>query len=114
MSDIIDDIDNLARDERDLRCEPNGSRWLKTYELLCAELVKHWPALSARLREAERKGRALDLLNAETVWVSRWRTPKDGLCWSASTWMDGMVEERFSNDLLTAIEAAIAAKETEQ
>lgn len=71
-------------------------------------------ALSARLREAERKGRALDLLNAETVWVSRWRTPKDGLCWSASTWMDGMVEERFSNDLLTAIEAAIAAKETEQ
>ena len=55
MSDIIDDIDNLARDERDLRCEPNGSRWLKTYELLCAELVKHWPALSARLREAERQ-----------------------------------------------------------
>lgn len=53
MADIIDTIDNLARDERDLRCEPNSPRWFKADQLLCTELKKHWPAISARLRALE-------------------------------------------------------------
>lgn len=112
MSDIIDDIDNLARDERDLRCEPNGSRWLKTYELLCAELVKHWPALSARLREAERSMAALAAVNTGLVGIGRNGTNYRQWCAWRQTHGGTDGPTAISEDLLTAIESALAAKET--
>lgn len=108
MSDIIDTIDNLARDERDLRCEPNSARWFKTDQLLCTELKKHWPAISARLREAERKAKAFDVI--EQAWLEN----------RFDITIGGRRDDEFIDidasgyNLLTAIEAAIAAKETEQ
>ncbi len=98
-----------------MNCPHKGGTW-------CLKCVgEEWDrreaerdALNARIAELERKAKAFDLLNDETVWASRWRTLKDGPCWNVSTWRDGMVEERFHNNLLTAIEAALAAKEGKQ
>ena len=106
MSDIIDDIDNLARDERDLRCEPNGSRWLKTYELLCAELVKHWPALSARLREAERKYEEMFVMHHLGANIIH---HEDGTFEGYVRTTNTRVTGKTAHELRVAIEYALAA-----
>ena len=76
-------------------------------------LVNHWPAISARLREAERHMSALAAINTGLVGIGRNGTNYRQWCAWRQTHGGTDGPTAISEDLLTAIETAIAAgKET--
>lgn len=81
--------------------------------IIIAELFNAWPTISAALAEAEemrRKARAFDAIADQRVFVGRWADHEMGPCWRACP-LGGPPGSEFSMDLLTAVEAALAAKE---
>ena len=69
---------------------------------LIASLKTNWPALSARLREAERKARAFDAIASGDVELYEIHRPA---YWTVETTSDPLCAVS-DPDLLTAIEAA--------
>ena len=79
---------------------------------LIASLRSHWPAISARLREAERSMAALAAVNTGLVGIGRNGTNYRQWCAWRQTHGGTDGPTAISEDLLTAIESALAAKET--
>jgi hypothetical protein len=125
MSDIIDEIDRLHAEATpgpwrlseggcyidgkdgevaDCSSERNGR--------LIHALLNNWPALRDRLREAERRAKAFDLIASGRIGISRNNTNyRQWVAWQSGEGgsIDG--QPSLNPDLLTAIETALRGEE---
>lgn len=105
MSDIIDELMTcLGTHEPDSRVLGN---------VKAGDAIAALNDLSARLREAERKARCFDAIERRLVFIDACTTTIELVEWTA--WADQLgIPSTIAagRDLLTAIEAALAAKET--
>jgi hypothetical protein len=76
-------------------------------------LVAERDALLAECETLRRKARAFDAIADSTISVGPWFGHKIGPCWRVVRWGSSR-PDNFDRDLLTAIEAALAAKESKQ
>lgn len=102
-------------DINDIRREIDGLHKQSTRtarEFFMSECAAHWPTISRALAEAEadrRKARAFDAIANRSMGIQG--EPRDGQPGWLACLRNGQFVYHFDRDLLTAIEAALAAKE---
>ncbi len=107
MTDILETIDRLyAKAEKANTGGPAAAYEAAMLELHSA-LVGNWPAVRDRLREAERKAKALDLIASGVLVAKRCLLDENA---NKPTWVvsvDAYQTWHSGDDLLTAIEVAM-------
>jgi hypothetical protein len=103
MDDTIADIDRHHRryNERDDDNEDD-------FYAFAALAYDNWPAIRDRLREAERKAKAFDLVAEKRI---RTRIAQHTEGWEARDFFELPVRWAFNDDLLPAIESALRGEE---
>ena len=126
MTDIIDELDRLHAELEQAVGElasydGNDEQLIAAMQrkaalrmaALSPVIGKHWPAISARLREAERKAQCFDAI--AQAWVeNRFSLTIGADNEDGFVDIDSLEPTDTPETLLTAIEAALAAKETKQ